>query len=669
MKRTNFSLFAILLILSSLFFLGCNSKTGNTTESRTATPLASIIPTQTKPPPTVTQTPPIAPTPTLGAGSITIRESDGMPMVFVPEGEFIMGADREDYDQAAIDACYKGDGWGEENCEALFIEEGPKHTVYLDTYWIDQYEIQNAQFAKFLNTFPFPQTFSYLPSWFKKEDINPKDFHLSQENDKWKPDEGFEDHPVNYVNWLAARDYCEWVGARLPTEAEWEKAARGTEGAIYPWDGDDFNCALTNLKEKHLTGRYTLPGAPNCGEINETYPDTAPVGSFPLGVSPYGAYDMIGNVHEWVYDYFNIDYYKVSPSNNPTGPETGQEHTSKGASHNFRDYWWARSSTRIWSGQANRAWPGSGFRCASSTGAISPFTVTRTPTPMQQAKASPTPGAHLTATPALNHPVGDIVYHERSDMSEYSYLSYVPDTLPKDEKVYIVIEPDFGQYNDQSSCVEAGTAQNVEFMLDAFSHYAEEHGYVFLFPIIPTNCDGRDFWVLHMSNYVFTDPVDTPFYRPDLKLNANIDALQELLRKDGYIVNDKVFMFGFSNGGLFSNRYTLLHPERVEAIAAGGTAGEITMPEEEIDGVELKWFLGTSELESLTGKPFNRDKYLKVPQFNFMGDLDLKNYHLREGCAVNKDNNRLNYCYWVDYWGEDMVSAWRNQCAYLQNLG
>jgi len=292
------------------------------------------------------------------------------------------------------------------------------------------------------------------------------------------------------------------------------------------------------------------------------------------------------------------------------------------------------------------------------------FTVTPTSTLNSTPTLTPTSTNIPTITPTPLHPLGKIVYHEGLGISGYDYFSYLPRTLSRDKKVYIAIGPQYGQCD--TCCDVKGTANNVRYFMNSLLSYADTHDYILLFPVISNNCDGiRDNWVLHFPNYVFTDPVDSPFYRPDLKLNTSIYSLQELLRKDGYNVNEKVFIYGFSIGGLASNRYTLLQPERVQAFAAGGTAGDISMPVDNIQGVKLNWPQGINDFESLDGVPFDRDAYFLVPQFYFLGDNDFENYHLAEICNAGSDVA----CYWANYWGGNLVAAFRNQCAYLQELG
>jgi len=194
-------------------------------------------------------------------------------MVLIPAGEFRMGSNNGDDD------------------------EKPVHTVYLDDYYIDAYEVTNAQFKKFLEA----------NSRWRKDRINSK-YHGGDYLKYWNGmnyPSGKADHPVAYVSWYAAAAYAQWAGKRLPTEAQWEKAARGgLAGKKYPW-GDAIS---------HDNANYSGTGG------RDRWDSTSPVGSFPA--NGYGLYDMAGNVWEWCADEKYTGYYSRSPKNNPKGPGT-----------------------------------------------------------------------------------------------------------------------------------------------------------------------------------------------------------------------------------------------------------------------------------------------------------------------------------------------------------
>ncbi len=217
-------------------------------------------------------------------------------------------------------------------------DEAPPHLVYLEDFYLDIYEVTNEQFAAFLNQ-QGNQVEDGVP-WLDNLAI---EVRIHQRNGVWSPDPGYADHPAVEITWYGANAYCAWRGARLPTEAEWEKAARGTDGRDFPW-GDGISCDLAQYGE--------------CGG------QTLPVGSFPAGVSPYGIHDMAGNAWEWTADWYAADYYLVSPSENPPGPAEGAFKVTRGgawfyvADHQrttFRNH--ARPSV---------SYSYVGFRCASS---------------------------------------------------------------------------------------------------------------------------------------------------------------------------------------------------------------------------------------------------------------------------------------------------------------
>jgi formylglycine-generating enzyme required for sulfatase activity len=263
------------------------------------------------------------------------RPIDGMVMVFLPKGEFMMGSDDEEIIHA-LEMCNRHYG----ECQLTWFQvEQPVHKIVLDAFWIDQTEVSNAQY----------QLCVEAGSCEPPIQIN------SDTRNSYYEDDSYEYYPVVNVSWYQASAYCEWVGGRLPTEAEWEYAARGPEGRRYPW-GNEYDGAKLNSCDL------------NCGydwaeEIfDDGYADTAPVGSYPSGASWCGSFDMAGNVWEWTADWFGE--YTDKSQTNPSGPATGSARAVRGdAADGTRSV--SRSAARH--GMApSRTYAYTGFRCVYS---------------------------------------------------------------------------------------------------------------------------------------------------------------------------------------------------------------------------------------------------------------------------------------------------------------
>ena len=256
-----------------------------------------------------------------------VSAQDQMEMVFVPAGKFMMGSQPDD--------------------DEAYASEKPAHEVYLDAFWIDRSEVTNAQYALCVSS-----GMCEPPTAFGVEKKNSNTYSWYYGNPEY-------DHfPVVYVDWEAAENYCEWAGRRLPTEAEWEKAARGTDQRWYPWGNENVRGSLVNLADRGTGQAYSY------NLVEDGYNDTSPAGNYPEGASPYGAYDMAGNVWEWVSDWYGRTYYSASPSENPNGPETGTLKVLRGGSYNNGN-WAIRTTTRSYLGPLY-AYGYVGFRCALS---------------------------------------------------------------------------------------------------------------------------------------------------------------------------------------------------------------------------------------------------------------------------------------------------------------
>jgi formylglycine-generating enzyme required for sulfatase activity/photosystem II stability/assembly factor-like uncharacterized protein len=321
------------------------------------TPMATLTPTRVPSPAfTPTLTPTRVPSPTFTPatviGSTWMRPADGMTMVYVPEGSFSMGSDPE----ADAEICQRFNGG---SClPGWYADEAPIHSVYLDAYWIDKTEVTNGMYAKCVSAG------GCQPHLRNDYYVNPK----------------YANYPVIDMTWTDADIYCQWAGGRLPTEAEWEKAARGTDGRIYPWGNNDPTCSLANF--------WDVSSA--------CVGDTSEVGSYPSGASPYGALEMAGNVDEWVNDWFDATYYSQSPASNPTGPVSGDERVVRGGAS-----WTGAVNIRSTSrSKDDPKYPmyENGFRCVLSPEATTPTTGEPTTTPLN---ASPTLAHQPTATAQL----------------------------------------------------------------------------------------------------------------------------------------------------------------------------------------------------------------------------------------------------------------------------
>ncbi len=307
------------------------------------------------------------PTPTIGVGTTRISEKDGMPLMYVPAGVFWMGSAEDDPESDD--------------------DEHPLHEVILHAFWIDKTEVTNAMYVAFLNS--NGNQIEGGETWL---DVDDEGVFIENVNGEWRSKSGYENHPAVEVTWFGAVAYCQWAGRYLPTESEWEKAARGPEGRIYPW-GDEFDTSLANVDDETIFDDYAV----ECDRSGcDGFDRTAPVGSFPDAASLYGALDMAGNVWEWVADLYSEDFYYRSPAEDPIGPSSGDSRTYRGGSFlNSPKY--VRSANRGNSSPDHSA-NGLGFRCAWSEDAPQLIQVTPMPSPTNL-PASETPKPTTAASP------------------------------------------------------------------------------------------------------------------------------------------------------------------------------------------------------------------------------------------------------------------------------
>jgi len=264
------------------------------------------------------------------SGQTWTSSVDGATLVCIPAGEFLMGAANDD---------------------ALAREdEKPQHRVYLNAYWIDRTEVTNANFARCMAAgMCKPEVYETEAQTFVPYAVHPD----------------YRDYPAFLYEAEAAIDYCRWAGRRLPTEAEWEKAARGTDGRRFPW-GNEIDCSRATCYERTVNTMQPEEqlNGPRCGY--SYFCRTVKVDAHSTGASPYGALNMAGNVWEWVNDWYAPDYYSVAPTDNPIGPASGEYRVRRGGG--AKSFYSDLRVTARAGGYVGHVFDGQiGFRCALST--------------------------------------------------------------------------------------------------------------------------------------------------------------------------------------------------------------------------------------------------------------------------------------------------------------
>lgn len=270
--------------------------------------------------------------------SETIHVPEGM--IAFPAGDFNMGCNSTT------------DG----ECKA---DEYPRHLVHLDAFAIDKNEVSVERYRACVTAGACTTTGLTLAYWSGNDE---PDWSWAC---TWGR-EGYDQHPITCLNWQQASDYCNWLGKRLPTEAEWERVARGLSGKKYPWGNVGYDEATLVANIADITVKKAHPDQIPWGAeyYDDGFAGTAPIGSYPKGASPEGALDLIGNAWEWTSDKYSETYYQISPKNNPSGADSGSQHVVRGSSWGSGADW-ARASQRGHFPASDRD-GGTSMRCALS---------------------------------------------------------------------------------------------------------------------------------------------------------------------------------------------------------------------------------------------------------------------------------------------------------------
>ena len=353
-----------IIVVTSVILMACvtltgpvTGETGNETEQQidelenTSTAFVEQPTVESTEIPVALETPTNTPE-IIEAGSTSVNPMDGLTVVYIPQGTFTMGSN-DDF-----------------NLRRGFCTK-PQHKVTLDEYWINKTEVTVAAFRQFVDDTGYITEgeklgnagwiWSYKINSWEKIDSPDKGPTWQKPLGGKKAAVGIDEHPVTQVSWNDVVAYCEWAGGRLPTEAEWERAARGDDDARkYPWGSQEVNDELANFGEKSFQCKF-------CDyHEDDHYQYLAPVGSFPAGASPFGLLDMAGNAFEWVADsYDGTSCYPSGHVTNPEPLEGGSERIMRGGSYAEYDgiYWKLRVDNR-WSRLPGSAFADVGVRCA-----------------------------------------------------------------------------------------------------------------------------------------------------------------------------------------------------------------------------------------------------------------------------------------------------------------
>jgi predicted esterase len=282
--------------------------------------------------------------------------------------------------------------------------------------------------------------------------------------------------------------------------------------------------------------------------------------------------------------------------------------------------------------------------------------------PVSTPTAIPTliPTATPIPTPIPIHKRGISVFHNRDEKTKFPWFSYIPKDIKSGEQLFILVDAGHGQW----PCTQSESTASVKQAINEHSKYAEQWTYALLFPAIPRDCSKGDTWSYsfsefdvwgtHLDSSIFTGDPESHNYRFDQRVIEMINELKSELIQDGYMVDDKVFLLGYSTGGNFANRFALLHPEIVNAVGAGGLSGIISLPINELNGRKYIWYNGIANFEELLNKPFNEKSCSSIAHFYFWGE-----------------NDESSHCVGPDIlcFSSDPVKSNQLACSYFLDLG
>jgi len=289
-------------------------------------------------------------------------------------------------------------------------------------------------------------------------------------------------------------------------------------------------------------------------------------------------------------------------------------------------------------------------------------TPTATPIHTPLPTATPFPSLTPTTTPEPVFPLGELIHFQRDEQFKYDWFLYIPAKIKREQKTQIFltgIHGNIGSPNYEDIVVES------EWLAQGRIGWADNLDSILFIPVIPKYYAYQPY---DFDLTSFDEGIDPHYQRPDVGINEIIDFLLGKFKSNGYNINSKIIIEGFSSGGMFAQRYTLIHPERVQAVAAGHCGGTFILPEEYFDDEPINWPVGINNYESLVGKIFNREAYKEVKQFIYIGTEDLNTtLILNNSITLWESQSQIDFVH--RNFGLTSFEIIKNQIEYLHNLG